>query len=115
ETEWWLMVKDTGPGLQGGPAAPLASQLRDATITAREAEVRAAAREGRESHMLNQAEAGSTTPVPSQAHPGEGIGLSIVKRICELLDASLELVSSSESGTTICVLFLLAYPPVVRK
>lgn len=111
ETEWWLIVKDTGPGLQGGPAAPLAAQLRDATITAREAEVRSATREGRESHMLDQAAAGPTTPVPAQAHPGEGIGLSIVKRICELLDASLELTSSGESGTTIRVLFPLSYPP----
>ena len=105
------MVKDTGPGLQGGPAAPLASRLREATMTARESDVRAAAREGRESHMLDQADAGSSTPVPAQAHPGEGIGLSIVKRLCELLDASLELVSSGESGTTIRVLFPLSYPP----
>ena len=94
-----------------GPAAPLAAQLRDATITAREAEVRSATREGRESHMLDQAAAGPTTPVPAQAHPGEGIGLSIVKRICELLDASLELTSSGESGTTIRILFPLSYPP----
>jgi signal transduction histidine kinase len=115
ESEWWLMVKDTGPGLQGGPAAPLASQLRDATITARESEVRAATREGRESHMLDQAEAGSTELVPSHAHPGEGIGLSIVKRLCELLDASLELVSSGESGTTLRVLFPLSYSRAKEK
>lgn len=111
DASWWLMVKDTGPGLHGGPGAPLAIELRKATATARESEVRAAARDGRESHMLDQSAAGSTNPVPERNQPGEGIGLSIVKRICELLDASLELVSSSESGTTIRVLFPVAYPP----
>jgi two-component sensor histidine kinase len=104
------MVKDTGPGLHGGPGAPLAIKLREATISAREAEVRAAAREGWQTHMLDQTQAGSVTPVASHTQPGEGIGLSIVKRICELLDASLELASSSESGTTIRVLFPLSYP-----
>jgi signal transduction histidine kinase len=37
--------------------------------------------------------------------PGEGIGLSIVKRLCELLDASLEMASSAEKGTTFRVVF----------
>jgi len=31
---------------------------------------------------------------------GEGIGLSIVKRLCELLDASLELETAPGAGTT---------------
>ena len=111
ENHWWLMVKDTGPGLSGGPAAPLAVNLRDATVSARESEAKAAAKAGRESSMLDQAKAGPTTPVPQHNQPGEGIGLSIVKRLCELLDASLELVSSSESGTTLRVVFPVAYPP----
>ncbi|HWA25071.1 MAG TPA: HAMP domain-containing sensor histidine kinase [Lacunisphaera sp.] len=106
---WWLMVKDTGPGLMGGPGAPLAAGWRDATASAREAETRAAAQEGRESRMLDQAQAGSTNPVPSHSEPGEGIGLSIVKRLCELLEASLELVSSGDSGTTIRVVFPVSY------
>ena len=108
---WWLMVKDTGPGLSGGPAAPLAVKLREATVSAREAEAKAAAMDGRESPMLDQAKAGTTAPVPPHHQAGEGIGLSIVKRLCELLDASLELVSSSESGTTLRVVFPVAYPP----
>ncbi len=35
--------------------------------------------------------------------PGEGIGLSIVKRLCELLDAGLELDSQAGRGSTFCV------------
>ena len=41
---------------------------------------------------------------------GEGIGLSIVKRLCELLDASLELASSAETGTTFRIVFPRRYP-----
>jgi signal transduction histidine kinase len=41
----------------------------------------------------------------SPRQPGEGIGLSIVKRLCELLDASLEMASSAETGTTFRVVF----------
>ena len=51
------------------------------------------------------------------AHPaGEGIGLSIVKRLCELLDASLELETSPCTGTTLRVVFPRAYalPTVFR-
>jgi hypothetical protein len=42
---------------------------------------------------------------------GEGVGLSIVKRLCELLDASLELESSPGAGTTFRVLFPRNYDP----
>jgi signal transduction histidine kinase len=35
---------------------------------------------------------------------GEGIGLSIVKRLCELLDASIELETSKGEGTTFRVI-----------
>jgi signal transduction histidine kinase len=41
---------------------------------------------------------------------GEGIGLSIVKRLCEMLDASLELESSEGEGTTFRLIFPRRYP-----
>jgi len=41
---------------------------------------------------------------------GEGIGLSIVKRLCELLDASLELETAAGEGTTFRVVLPRVYP-----
>lgn len=94
---WWLKIKDTGPGLQGGPGSPMAGDLKDATASAREADDRAP--HGESSHVLPSSESAPVRYPPRQ-QPGEGIGLSIVKRLCELLDASLELSSSADKGTT---------------
>ena len=41
--------------------------------------------------------------------PGEGVGLSIVKRLCELLDASMELETKPGSGTTFRIIFPRQY------
>ena len=40
---------------------------------------------------------------------GEGIGLSIVKRLCEMLNATIELESVPQRGTTVRVLFPRGY------
>lgn len=106
EKRWWIRIQDTGPGLLGGPGAPLVRDLRDATISAREADENGAAEERRESSVLDQAEIGPPVPASFRRQmPGEGIGLSIVKRLCELLDATIELVSSGGNGTIIRVAF----------
>lgn len=44
---------------------------------------------------------------------GEGIGLSIVKRLCELLDATLEFETAPGAGTTFRVVLPCVYsaPP----
>lgn len=52
----------------------------------------------------------SKSPQPARAAVGEGIGLSIVKRLCELLDASIELQSEQGRGTTFRVIFPIRYP-----
>ncbi len=105
EESWWLMIKDTGPGLQAGPNAPLVVGLKEATASARESDEKAAAIQGDVSRVLVPAAGSSPVVRASVAQPGEGIGLSIVKRLCELLDASLEVASSAESGTTFRVVF----------
>ena len=105
EESWWLMIKDTGPGLQAGPGAPLVAGLKEATASARESDEKAAAIKGEVSQVLVPATGGSAAVRSSVSQPGEGIGLSIVKRLCELLDASLEVASSPDTGTTFRVVF----------
>lgn len=109
-SNWWFMVKDTGPGLLSHDGAPLVTGLQEATASAKESDEKSTALAGETSSVLAPPE-GEDEPSGNTRHqPGEGIGLSIVKRLCELLDASLEIASSAESGTTFRVVFPLRYP-----
>jgi len=102
--QWLLCIQDTGPGFySGSAAAPLEQALREATAEAHEAE----------------APADPAPTLRSQSQPpqrpsgrGEGIGLSIVKRLCELLDASLELETAPGAGTTFRIVFPRRYAPL---
>jgi signal transduction histidine kinase len=110
--QWALCVQDTGPGFERGSATPLERVLKRATAEAHEVEHR----------NLSPNQAGSLqsdaapTLASQSSHPasrlpsGEGIGLVIVKRLCEMLDASLELESSKGEGTTFRVIFPRRYP-----
>ena len=106
---WWLMVKDTGPGMLSGPGTPLVAALQEATASAKESDDKTAADKGETSQVLPAPWDAATAVAPSRHQPGEGIGLSIVKRLCELLDASLEIASSAETGTTFRVVFPRRY------
>ena len=106
---WVLCVQDTGPGLGTEASAPLSVALDAATRDTQKIEKRAA-----EAGVAGDGEAKAPT-LPSRSPPGvdppgEGIGLAIVKRLCELLDASLELQSEPGKGTTFRVTFPSAYP-----
>ncbi|MGA8708651.1 MAG: sensor histidine kinase, partial [Steroidobacteraceae bacterium] len=106
---WTLSVQDTGPGFTRGPAAPLEHALKLATDEAREVET--AVSEAADKAALTPA---PTLPSQSDHKPpqmlsGEGIGLSIVKRLCELLDASLEVDTAPGAGTTFRVTFPRSY------
>ena len=46
---------------------------------------------------------------PAHQRAGEGVGLSIVKRLCELLDATLELESKAGEGSAFTVRLPLRY------
>ena len=52
---------------------------------------------------------------PVHQESGEGIGLSIVKRLCELLDASIELESKPGMGSTFRVIFPRHYDAATKK
>ncbi len=107
---WFIQVRDTGPGFHAGPGSALAGALEVATDQA--ADVVADNIAGEVTHVK---------PEPSIPHPartdsravvqqaGEGIGLSIVKRLCGLLDATLELDSTIGEGTTFRILLPKAY------
>jgi two-component sensor histidine kinase len=74
--------------------------LKEATASARESDEKAAAIVGQLSQVLIPAPSGAAVTTPPHQQSGEGVGLSIVKRLCELLDASLEMASSPAKGTT---------------
>lgn len=107
---WWFIVKDTGPGLLSHAGSPLAAGLQEATASAKESDEKSTAPTGETSRVLPPPEGADDLVALTRHQPGEGIGLSIVKRLCELLDASLEIATSAESGTTFRVVFPLHYP-----
>jgi signal transduction histidine kinase len=99
---WMLLVKDTGPGFHSGSGQQIAQALEEAA----------------------KVDPNEITPIASNIHPlpyslsrvaapkqerGEGIGLSIVKRLCELLDATLEMESTPGVGTLCRVRFPRTY------
>jgi signal transduction histidine kinase len=92
---WQISVIDSGPGITQTSTAPIAHALEQATRAAHSVDENARPEVPAE---------GPAPPLPGSAHPrqephGEGIGLAIVKRLCQLLEASLEL-ESHDSGTT---------------
>ena len=107
---WALCVQDTGVGLEDGSAAPLAQLLNDATKEAHAIALETAPTQ------QSAATLASTPSLPSRSSdrvepqlPSEGIGLSIVKRLCELLDASMELETQRGCGTSFRIIFPSQY------
>jgi signal transduction histidine kinase len=105
---WMLWVKDTGPGFHAGPGAPLAEALEDATAESKQ--------EDQHTPLGEQDPKDQPTDRrPVHQEPGEGIGLSIVKRLCELLDATIELESKPGMGATFRVLFPRHYDASLKN
>lgn len=102
---WWMMVEDTGSGMSAGPDTPITVGLKEATASAKEVDEKSASTQGGTSNVLSPATGNLAAGTCFDHKHGEGIGLSIVKRLCELLDASLEMASSPRKGTTFRVLF----------
>ena len=107
---WTFSVQDTGAGIDQARAAAFAQELHEATAVADEAGE--AGRDG-----PGDAAAAATAPSGSEQAPaaeqhGEGVGLSIVKRLCELLGASLELATKPGHGSTFRVTLPCKYDEV---
>lgn len=107
---WILSVEDTGPGFTLQAAGELRHALKCATDEAHSAEADAAARKGEAAvgHPGRVAPAGSG-PGSAELPSGEGIGLSIVKRLCDVLGATVELETAPARGTTFRITFPLRY------
>ena len=104
---WTFSVQDTGPGIDENRVAPLAQELHSATEAADDARDASTDRRRDIPAAITQPSASEALP-QSQQH-GEGVGLSIVKRLCELLDAGLELATKPGQGTTIRVILPRSY------
>lgn len=90
DKHWKLEVADTGPGIQKSKGVPLAFQL-DKPHSSRD-------------------EAHPTADPPSENYQGEGIGLTIVKRLCGLLHANIRFDSEPDEGSVFTILFPLENP-----
>ena len=98
---WMLCVEDTGPGFHAGPGAPLAGALEAATEEARHVETTGDSKKQREADKSSRPSATQADRRPLNQEHGEGIGLAIVKRLSELLDATVEMTSEPGRGTLI--------------
>jgi signal transduction histidine kinase len=104
---WTFSIQDTGPGIDEAAAAPLAQELHTATEAADEA--LAASTDRRRDMAPATTLPSASEALPQSQQPGEGIGLSIVKRLCELLDAGLELATDPGRGSTFRVILPRSY------
>lgn len=108
---WGFSVQDSGPGLSAGLVEVLHQQLKPTV---------------EESSVLSPEEGQPVASRPNEKHrippgpalaqasqPGEGVGLQIVKRLCELVGASLEVESIAGRGTLVRVRMLM-HPPNTR-
>ena len=103
---WMLYVQDTGPGFEDGSVTPLARAIKRSTEEVQTVE-QEAEKAGQDSTFVAPAPVlpAESTHRPDYQAPGEGIGLSIVKKLCELLDASLEFETERGKGSTFRVIF----------
>jgi signal transduction histidine kinase len=109
--QWVLSIGDTGPGFALQSAGGLRHALKRATDAAHDAEAHGAGRadEPAERKASNDVLAARSGPGSATLPSGEGIGLSIVKRLCGILGATLELETAPGRGTTIRIAFPVRY------
>ena len=89
----------------------MAGALEEATEEARQVEETARTAVKGAADEPSPPDAAAVDARPVHQERGEGIGLSIVKRLCELLDASIEMDSTLGEGTALRVVFPRSYGP----
>ncbi|MGZ9076254.1 MAG: ATP-binding protein, partial [Burkholderiaceae bacterium] len=105
---WMFSVRDTGPGFHAGPGAPLVSALKAATVASHDIDRKA----GVDPESADATASATDTDARAvNQQRGEGVGLSIVKRLSDMLNATIELESSAEFGTIFRVILPRRYLP----
>ncbi len=104
---WTFSVQDTGSGIDADRAGTIAQELGEATKVSDE--VRDASLDRRREMPAAPTVPSASPGGPRNVHHGEGVGLSIVKRLCELLDASLELATKPGQGSTFRIILPCRY------
>jgi signal transduction histidine kinase len=103
---WLLLIEDTGPGFHTASGLPIAAALDPAHEPSPAAKtIVAGAPNAQKEASIGKSD--GTRSIRGEA--GEGIGLSIVKRLCEMLDATIEMESVKDRGTTFRILFPRQY------
>ena len=100
---WELCIRDTGPGFHGGSDQPLTEALERAhgqSVTVDN--MNAGHQEPTETSAAALPPANGTWAANAT---GEGLGLSIVKRLCDMLDATIDINTEQGVGTTFRILF----------
>ncbi|AUD06262.1 sensor histidine kinase [Spirosoma pollinicola] len=97
---WSFSVQDSGPGLPAGTVGQLGQQLRPtveptSVLGPDQSEPVAVLPEGIPAGVTPAEQASSA----NSSTRGEGVGLQIVKRLCELLDANLDVETKAGRGT----------------
>ncbi|MGA2342174.1 MAG: HAMP domain-containing sensor histidine kinase [Steroidobacteraceae bacterium] len=105
---WVLCIQDTGPGFHTSAGKPLAEALDVKSNTPQALEA-AKQMDTRAETPASGTAAAAKNPGMSQNETGEGIGLSIVKRLCDMLDATVEMQSVTGVGTTFRIRFPREY------
>jgi signal transduction histidine kinase len=106
---WALRISDTGPGFHTASGKPMAQALEKAHYEAVAAPDAAQATAAAPAPALPQSTEAGAQSAGRQQEAGEGIGLSIVKRLCDMLDATIEVTSERNVGTTFRILFPRSY------
>jgi len=104
---WTFSVQDMGPGMDQADAPPLAQELHNATEVANDE--REASTDRRRDIAAAKTLASASDALSQSQRPGEGVFLTIVKRLCDLLDAGLELTTKPGQGSTFRVILPRSY------
>lgn len=105
---WAFCIVDTGPGFHTDSGQPIAAILESSSEPLSSSEMITPAQREAASALGKLAVQGVDNR-SSRGQAGEAIGLSIVKRLCEMLDATIEMQSVPNVGTTFRILFPRRY------